>query len=437
MNAEEILSTCLGNGWIGEEQAENIRALYSRLPGADILNLLLEQNLILREQADALVEIAVQRKTSHTLEWVGEGVETKKSFHNINDYLTYAFQVGASDVHLRCDLPPFLRLNSALHPFHEGAAIITPQEMEQLMQNFLTPVQRTRLSKLGSVEFSYEIPDLARFRANILKQRSGTAAVFRIIHLHVPTMEELGLPEVIYQMTRHPRGLVLITGGLDNGKSTTLAAMVEQINQERHAHIMTLESPIEYIFKPALAQITQREIGTHTESLTKGMHAIFKEDLDVVVISDLNNAAAISEALVAAEAGHLVLATVSTGTVIRTLEGLVNIFPSAKQKQIRNRFSEAVRGVISQELIPRIDIPGRAMALEIMINTPAVANVIREGNWFMLQNLMQFGNKHGMCLMDESLQLLAKYGFISTEEAYQRSQNKEVLARYVNMLALL
>jgi twitching motility protein PilT len=237
-------------------------------------------------------------------------------------------------------------------------------------------------------------------------------------------MDELGLPESLKLLTRYHNGLIVVTGQVGSGKSTTLAALVEQINLERRDHIITLEDPIEYLFAPKKCHITQREVHTHTSSFETALRAALREDPDVIVVGEMRDLETISLAISAAETGHLVLGTVHTGNASRTLDRLLDVFPIDQQEQIRTMVSESLRGVISQQLVPRVDGQGRVLALEILTNTSAVANVIREAKTFMLPGILQTGKKQGMQLMDDALRQLFEAGTISREEAYSRLEQK-------------
>jgi len=244
-------------------------------------------------------------------------------------------------------------------------------------------------------------------------------------------MDELGLPEHLQLLTRYQNGLILVTGSVGSGKSTTLAALVEQVNLERREHIITLEDPIEYIFEPKGCHITQREVHTHTVSFSAALRGALREDPDVIMIGEMRDLETISLAITASETGHLVLGTLHTGNASRTLDRLLDVFPVDQQEQIRMMVSESLRGIISQQLVPRADGTGRVLALETLTNTPAVANVIREAKTYMLPGIIQTGKKQGMQLMDDALSDLFDRRLISGEEAYARSEQKEMMRQHV------
>jgi twitching motility protein PilT len=342
----------------------------------------------------------------------------------IDELLRCGIDMGASDVHLGISSPALMRRNGTLQPLYPGAEILTPDQTETLVRSFLNPMQLETLQKQMALDFSHEVPGLARFRASVVKQRKGYDAVFRIINSRVRTMDELDLPEHLKVLTQYQNGLVLITGAVGSGKSTTLAAMVQEVNANRHDHIITLEDPIEYVFKPLSCQITQREVHAHTESFGTALRASLREDPDVIMVGEMRDLETISLAITASETGHLVLATLHTSNAARTLDRILDAFPVEQQGQIRTMVSESLRGIISQQLVPKADGTGRAIAMEVMVNTPAVANLIRDAKTFMLPGIIQTGKKLGMKMMDDSLMELAEQGIISPYEAHDRAEQK-------------
>jgi twitching motility protein PilT len=293
-----------------------------------------------------------------------------------------------------------------------------------LAEGFLSNLHKTQLNERGDADFAYANP-FGRYRTSVVRQRLGVDLVFRIINTKVRTMDELGLPEHLKLLTRYQNGLILVTGSVGSGKSTTLAALVEQVNMERREHIITLEDPIEYVLEPQGCHITQREVHTHTRSFAAALRGALREDPDVIMVGEMRDLETISLAITAAETGHLVLGTLHTGNASRTLDRLLDVFPPDQQEQIRIMVSESLRGVITQQLIPRADGKGRALALEILTNTPAVANVIREARTYMLPGIIQTGKKQGMQLMDDALVDLCSRGLINAEEACARAEQKQ------------
>src|SRR3954468_3988003 len=301
---------------------------------------------------------------------------------HVDDYLHLAQDAGASDVHLGVNAPPIWRLQGTLRPIWRDAPRLTGEETARLADAFLPDPQKEQLAEQGDADFAYST-DFGRFRTSVVRQRLGVDIVFRIINTKVRTMDELGLPEHLKLLTRYQNGLILVTGSVGSGKSTTLAAMIEQINVERREHIITLEDPIEYVFEPKGCHITQREVHTHTRSFGAALRGALREDPDVIMVGEMRDLETISLAITASETGHLVLGTLHTGNASRTLDRLLDVFPVDQQEQIRIMVSESLRGIISQQLIPRKDGQGRALALEILVNTPAVGNTIREAKTFM------------------------------------------------------
>jgi twitching motility protein PilT len=345
---------------------------------------------------------------------------------DITALLRLGFDAGASDVHVGVGSPPLMRRHGTLQPLYHDAPILTPANTDALIHTFLSPSQQAVLEKNNGLDFSYEIPDLARFRANVIRQRNGHDAVFRIINTTVRTMDELGLPEQLKVLTQYHNGLVLLTGAVGCGKSTTLAAMVQEINTHRSDHIITLEDPIEYVFVPSGCQITQREVHAHTESFGAALRGSLRQDPDVIIVGEMRDLETISLAITASETGHLVIGTLHTSNAARTLDRVLDAFPVEQQGQIRTMVSESLRGIVSQQLIPRADGTGRCIALEIMVNTPAVANLIREAKTFMLPGIIQTGKKLGMRLMDDSLMELVQNGTITAYEAYDRAEQTKL-----------
>lgn len=347
------------------------------------------------------------------------GANGKGRFGHVDEYLAIGQEAGASDIHLGVNAPPTWRLHGTLQPIWPDAAKLTSDETAALAEAFLTAEQTTRLNERGDADFAYAT-SFGRFRTSVVRQRLGIDLVFRIINTRVRTMDELGFPESLKLLTRYQNGLILVTGSVGSGKSTTLAALVEQVNLERREHIITLEDPIEYVFEPKGCHITQREVHTHTRSFSAALRGALREDPDVIMVGELRDLETISLAITAAETGHLVLGTLHTGNASRTLDRLLDVFPIDQQEQIRTMVSESLRGIISQQLIPRADGKGRVLALETLTNTPAVANVIREAKTFMLPGIIQTGKKQGMQLMDDAIAALRAQGLITALEAEAR-----------------
>ncbi len=351
---------------------------------------------------------------------------------HVDNYLRIGQESGCSDVHLSVNAPPMWRRHGIFEPIWLQAKKLTAEDTERLAEGFLSPTQIEQLHKRGDVDFAYA-NSLGRFRTSVVRHRTGIDLVFRIINTQVRSMDELGLPESLKVLTQYHNGLVLVTGSVGSGKSTTLAALVDHINQQRREHIITLEDPIEYVFHSKGCQITQREVHTHTRSFAAALRASLREDPDVIMVGEMRDLETISLAITASETGHLVLGTLHTGNAARTLDRVLDVFPVDQREQIRVMVSESLRGVISQQLIPRMDGKGRVLGIEILMNTPAVANTIREGKTYMLPGIMQTGGKLGMQLMDDSLQHLYSHQIISREEAMARATDKAGMRQFLGI----
>ncbi len=343
---------------------------------------------------------------------------------SVDDYLRFCMQYDASDLHLATASQPTWRRFGNLGSIWNNSTVLTAEDSRRLAYGFLNEEQIKKLETRGDVDFAYS-PDFGRFRASVVKQRLGIDITFRIISTHVRSVEELGLPETVRTLTRYHNGLVLVTGPVGCGKSTTLAALVDAINIEREDHIITLEEPIEYVLQPKGCHLNQREVGTHTESFAAALRGALREDPDIIMVGEMRDLETISLAITAAETGHLVLGTLHTGNSARTLDRVLDVFPPDQRDQIRIMVSESLRGIVSQQLVPKIDGNGRVMALELLVNTPAVAACIRDGKTFMLNGVMQTGKNVGMITMDDSLRNLYTKGLISREECESRSEDKQ------------
>ena len=357
------------------------------------------------------------------------------SEHQVLDHVDQYLQLGreydCSDLHLATAYPPAWRRYGQLAPIWPDHPPLLPEQTERLARSFLNDRDWEIVQKKGDIDFAYA-NEAGRFRASVVKQRLGYDMVFRIISTELRTIQEIGLPmESILPLTRYQNGLVLVTGAVGAGKSTTLAALVDFINQDREDHILTLEDPIEYVFESKGCQVNQREVHTHTESFAKALRGALREDPDVIMVGEMRDLETISLALTAAETGHLVLGTLHTGNAPRTLDRVLDVFPTDQRDQIRIMVSESLRGIISQQLVPRADGNGRALALELLVNTAAVANCIREGKTFMLPGVMQTGKNVGMVTMDESLRRLYVQGIITAEDALFRSEDKGQMRAYL------
>lgn len=352
-------------------------------------------------------------------------------FDHVDQYLKYGIEYDSSDVHLAVGYPPAWRRFGSLSPIWPEAAPLTAENTEKLSKALLNEAQSQQLEERGDVDYAYE-SELGRFRVSVVRQRLGYDLCFRIIKTKVSSIEDLALPmEALQPLLRYQNGLILVTGSMGSGKSTTLAALTDFINKDRQDHILTLEDPIEYLIEPKNCQVNQREVHSHTESFPTALKGALRQDPDVIVVGEMRNLETIALALTAAETGHLVLATLHTGNAPRTLDRILDVFPTDQREQIRIMVSESLRGIISQQLVPNKDGVGRELALELLVNTAAVANSIREGKTFMLPSIMQTGKNVGMITMDESLRTLYEAGKIAQEELLFRSEDKAQMRAYL------
>ncbi len=339
--------------------------------------------------------------------------------------LKKARESGASDLHLSCGAKPFLRINGSINFLN--MPVLTDEQNRLYFAQILNDKQWVHFVEKNDWDGSIDLgKEYGRYRTNILKQRRGTSGVFRIIKSKVPKLQELGLPESLEKFTTYHQGLVLVTGSTGSGKSSTLAALIELINESRQDHVITLEDPIEYIFHGKKCNVTQRQIEIHTQSWANALRASLREDPDVIMIGEMRDLETVELAITAAETGHLVFGTLHTTNATRTVDRVLDVFPPKEQAQIRAMVSESLKGVISQQLVPKADGKGRAAAVEILFWTPAVGNLIREKRTFQLFSVMQTGRKLGMQLMDDALSDLVKSGQVAKEEARRRATNPKL-----------
>lgn len=346
---------------------------------------------------------------------------------HVDAYLKQGLDCNCSDIHLPTACPPTWRRYGILQPIWQGAPVLTKEDTQALTESFLDDQEWERLKEIGDADFAYA-NEHGRYRASVVQQRLGYDICFRIINSTIRTMEEINLPvEHIKPLTRFTNGLILVTGAVGSGKSTTLASIIQFINEDRRDHIITLEDPIEAVFEPAGCQVNQREVHRHTESFARALRAALREDPDVIMVGEMRNLETISLALTAAETGHLVLGTLHTGSASRTIDRILDAFPVDEREHIRIMVAESLRGVLSQQLIPKKDGKGRVMALELLVNTAAIANCIREGKTFMIPGIIQTGKAQGMRLMDDALQELYLKGDISAMECNLRATDKATM----------
>lgn len=344
---------------------------------------------------------------------------------DIEELLRTTVESKASDLHLTVGAPPTIRLHGEMQPL--PYPLLTRDGLKTMLLSILTGEQQNRFEEVRDLDFSIEIPNLARFRCNFFVGRRGEGAVFRVIPTEIKSFQELGLPPVLAELAREERGLVLVTGPTGSGKSTTLAAMVDLINRERHAHILTVEDPIEFVHPHKKCLVNQREVKVHTESFSSALRAALREDPDVILVGEMRDLETISLAVSAAETGHLVFGTLHTSSAAQTVDRIIDVFPPHQQSQIRTQLSESLQGVIAQTLVPKIG-GGRVAALEIMKTTAAVKNLIREGKTFQLPSVIETGSTIGMQTLSQALQELVINGKITPESAVAKGLDPAVLS---------
>ncbi len=348
---------------------------------------------------------------------------------NILELAEIAVNRGASDIHLTVGIPPALRINGEL--ILMGDERLTPEDTKALVYNTLSDPVLKILEEKGEVDTSFSNPGIGRYRINVFKQRGSYGLAIRIIPLIIPTMEELRLPSIVKDLARLPRGLILVTGPTGSGKSTTLATMIDQINSERKAHILTLEDPIEYLHKHRESIVNQREIGMDSNSFSNGLRSALRQDPDVILVGEMRDLETISIALTAAETGHLVLSTLHTNGAAKTVDRVIDVFPPHQQQQVRIQLSSVIQAIVSQQLLPKADEKGRVAAFEVMIATPAIRNLIREEKSYQIDTAIQTGAKFQMQTMDNSLLELYNKGLILRETALKQAVNHENMKKYL------
>jgi twitching motility protein PilT len=352
----------------------------------------------------------------------------------MHDLLTIMIERGASDLHVTTGTPPQIRLHGKLTPLTQFERL-TPQDTQRLAYSVLNEGQKQKYEEDNELDLSFGIQGLARFRCNVYRQRGAVAAAIRVIPIKIRSFEELSLPPIVEQLADRPKGLILVTGPTGSGKSTTLAAMVDKINNERSEHIMTIEDPIEFVHHHKKCLVNQREVFSDTQSFKNALKYILRQDPDVVLVGEMRDLETISAALTIAETGHLTLGTLHTNSCAQTINRIIDVFPTTQQAQVRAQLSLVLEGVLSQQLIPTPDGRGRVMSLEIMVTTPAIRNLIREEKIHQIYSAMQAGAKFGMQTMNQSLLDLVQKRKISREEALNRSTLPEELAQQLTTAA--
>jgi len=345
---------------------------------------------------------------------------------DLADLLKYAVEYGASDLHLTASRPPMVRINGKLIP-SAFETELGPDDTKALIYSILADDQKAKFEEDHELDFSIGIPGVSRFRVNVFMQRGCVSGVFRTIGENIPTCEELGLNDTIQQLALLPRGLVCVTGPTGSGKSTTLAAMINLVNQQKDGHIITIEDPIEFLHPHLRSTINQRELGSDTFSFPRALKAVLREDPNVILVGEMRDLETIAAALTLAETGHLVLSTLHTQDAAQTVDRIIDVFPHYQQEQIRVMLASTLKGVVSQVLLPKMDGQGRVAAREIMVVTPGISAIIREAKTHQIYSAIQTGANHGMCTMEKSLAELYQAGLITEEDAVTKANHPQEL----------
>ena len=340
----------------------------------------------------------------------------------IDAFFRLMHEQGASDLHMVAGQQPAIRIRGDIERIKYD--VLTNDALKVLLYEITPEHKIKQFEETGDVDFAYEVPALARYRVNYFRQKNGMGAVFREIPDKIQSCADLALPNVISKLAALPRGLVLVTGPTGSGKSTTLAAIIDEANRLRRAHIITIEDPIEFVHKSQGCIVNQREVGIHTKSFTAALRGALREDPDIILVGEMRDLETISLAIEAASTGHLVFSTVHTTSAAKTVDRIIEVFPSSEQLQIRSTLADGLRAVVSQVLFKRVDIKSRCVALEICIATPAVRNLIRESKTFQIPSMMQTGKKYGMQLLDDAIMDLYNRGWITGDDAYIKANEK-------------
>ncbi len=347
---------------------------------------------------------------------------------DISEVLTFSTEQGASDIHISSGEPPVIRVHGDIQKIDMPS--LTKENVHIMLYDILNDNQRKNFEKNKEIDFALDLKGIARYRVNAFYQANGEAIVLRTIPTVVKSLDQLGLPRILADLTEKTKGLVLVTGPTGSGKSTTLAAMMDFVNQNKKVHILTIEDPIEFIYKPKLSLINQRELGANTHSFSNALRSALREDPDVILVGEMRDLETISLAMTAAETGHLVFATLHTSSAAKTIDRVIDVFPPDQQQQIRTMFSESILAVVTQNLLKRADGRGRVAALEIMMGTPAIRNLIREGKVAQIPGMMQTGKQFGMQTMDATLVDMYMRGVVTRESVTPYLTNPSALSAY-------
>ena len=348
----------------------------------------------------------------------------------VPELLTALLELGGSDLHLTAGTPPVVRVNGDLERL-DGYPLLTPRSLQGMIYAILPQKLRERFEQELELDMSYSLPGQARFRVNVYQQRDALGAAFRLIPFEIKKLDELGLPGVVADLARFPRGFVVVTGPTGSGKSTTLAGMVDVVNEERAGHIMTVEDPIEFLHKHKKCIVNQREVGADTHGFGQALKHVLRQDPDVILVGEMRDLETISTAITAAETGHLVFATLHTQDAPQTIDRIIDVFPPHQQQQVRVQLATTLQGVVTQQLLQTADGKGRVVATEVLVTTPAIRNLIREGTVHQIYSAMQAGGRFGMQTMDMSIAAHVKAGRINQQMAFERCHDPEELQRLV------
>lgn len=336
---------------------------------------------------------------------------------------------GASDLHMIAGQKPILRIRGDIE--RVKYKILEDDELKAMFYEIITEEKAKKFEETGDVDFGYEISGLARYRGNLFQQKYGVGAVFREIPSEILSVQQLNLPPVVGKLSGLPKGMVLVTGPTGSGKSTTLAAVIDECNRTRSDHILTIEDPIEFVHRSQLAVINHREVGTHTKSFAAALRGALREDPDIIMVGEMRDLETISLAMEAAMTGHLVFGTLHTLNAAKTVDRIIEIFPSDQQAQVRSTLADALKAVVSQTLFKRVDVKGRCAALEVLICTPAVRNLIREGKTYQIPSAMQTGKKYGMQTLDDAIMDYLQRGWIAPDDAYMHCIEKSKFVQFL------
>jgi len=340
----------------------------------------------------------------------------------IDAFFNLMHEQGASDLHLVAGQQPVIRIRGEMERVKYD--VLENDNLKSMLYEIAPEHKIKQFEETGDMDFAYDLPGLARYRANFFQQQNGVAAVFREIPSKILTIEQLGLPLIVAKLASLPRGLVLVTGPTGSGKSTTLAAIIDEANRTRKDHIITVEDPVEFVHESQGCIVNHREVGLHTKSFAAALRGALREDPDIILVGEMRDLETISLAIEAASTGHLVLGTLHTSSAAKTVDRVIEVFPANEQAQIQSTLADGLRAVLSQTLFKRIDKEGRCAALEILIANPAVRNLIREGKTFQIPSMMQTGKKFGMQLLDDSIMELVNRGWVSVNDAYNKCNDK-------------